>query len=128
MEPIKASRKPIKTILPLRTKASNIGSYAKNNQKKANIFSQNLVKVFNPTNNAPDLEIKYNINNNIHGYPAITPLSPKEIKEETHFLNNKNAPRIKIISSKMLNELPREGLGILIYIFNAILRLEYWPN
>jgi len=28
----------------------------------------------------------------------------------------------------MLQELPKEGLVNLMYIFNAILRLEYWPK
>jgi potassium voltage-gated channel Eag-related subfamily H protein 8 len=28
----------------------------------------------------------------------------------------------------MLKELPKEGLINLMYIFNAILRLEYWPK
>ena len=28
----------------------------------------------------------------------------------------------------MLKELPREGLGNLMYIFNAILQLGYWPK
>jgi len=28
----------------------------------------------------------------------------------------------------MLRELPKEGLSNLMYIFNAILRLEYWPK
>jgi hypothetical protein len=28
----------------------------------------------------------------------------------------------------MLKELPKEGLVNLMYIFNAILRLEYWPE
>jgi hypothetical protein len=28
----------------------------------------------------------------------------------------------------MLKELPKEGLLCLMYLFNAILRLEYWPK
>jgi len=32
-----------------------------------------------------------------------------------------------IITAQMLQEMPPEGLQTLLYIFNAITRLEYWP-
>jgi hypothetical protein len=32
------------------------------------------------------------------------------------------------ITAQMLKELPHEGLLNLLYIFNAILRLNYWPT
>jgi hypothetical protein len=42
--------------------------------------------------------------------------------------NPKKAPGLEIIIVRMLKELPKEGLVNLMYIFNAILRLEYWPK
>jgi hypothetical protein len=35
---------------------------------------------------------------------------------------------LDLITDRMLKELPKEGLVNLMYIFNAILRLEYWPK
>jgi len=41
-------------------------------------------------------------------------------------LNQKMAPGLDLITARMLKELPKEGLVNLMYIFNAILQLEYW--
>ena len=43
-------------------------------------------------------------------------------------LNQKKAPGLNFISARMLKELPKEGPVNLMHIFNAILRLEYWPK
>jgi potassium voltage-gated channel Eag-related subfamily H protein 8 len=43
-------------------------------------------------------------------------------------LNQKKTPGLDLITATMLKELPKEGLVNIIYIFNAILRLEYWPK
>jgi hypothetical protein len=42
--------------------------------------------------------------------------------------NQKKAPGLNLITARMLKELPNEGLVNLMYILNAILRLEYWPK
>jgi hypothetical protein len=52
----------------------------------------------------------------------------REIKDEIKILNQKKAPGLDLITARMLKELPKEGLANLLYIFNAILRLEYWPK
>ena len=41
---------------------------------------------------------------------------------------NQRKARLDIITAKMLKELPKEGLLNLMYIFNAVLRLQYWPK
>jgi hypothetical protein len=43
-------------------------------------------------------------------------------------LNQEKAPGLDLITARMLKELPKEGLVTLLYIFNAILLLEYWPK
>jgi len=43
-------------------------------------------------------------------------------------LNQKKAPGLDLITARTLKELSKEGLVNLMYIFNAILRLEYWPK
>jgi len=43
-------------------------------------------------------------------------------------LHPRRAPGIDLINAQMLKELPHEGFQLLMYIFNAILRLDYWPT
>jgi hypothetical protein len=59
--------------------------------------------------------------------PAIK-LTPKEIKKEITYLNNKKAPSLDPISAKIMQELPKNGTVMLTYIFNAVLRLHSWPK
>jgi hypothetical protein len=40
----------------------------------------------------------------------------------------KKAPGLDHFTAKMLKEIPKEGLVNLMYIFSAILQLEYWPK
>jgi hypothetical protein len=55
-------------------------------------------------------------------------LSPKEIKEEIGFLNIKKAPGIDKITIRMMKELPKKRLVVVTNIFNAMLRISYWPK
>ncbi|GBP09877.1 Probable RNA-directed DNA polymerase from transposon X-element, partial [Eumeta japonica] len=52
----------------------------------------------------------------------------REVQNVIANLNPKKAPGIDGISNKMLIELPRVAVRILLFIFNAMLRLEYFPN
>jgi hypothetical protein len=51
-----------------------------------------------------------------------------EIKNEIKSLNPHRATGIHLITAQMLKELPHEGYLNLLYIINAIRRLEYWPT
>jgi len=42
--------------------------------------------------------------------------------------NSQRASSIDLITARMLKELPQEGFLNLMYIINAILRLNYWPT
>jgi hypothetical protein len=55
-------------------------------------------------------------------------LIPKEVKEEIVFLNLKKAPGIDKITPKIIKELPKKGLFMLTYIYNAIIIITYWPK
>jgi len=43
-------------------------------------------------------------------------------------LNSRRASGIELITAHMLKELPYEGFLNLMYILNAILRMDYWPT
>lgn len=51
--------------------------------------------------------------------------SPKETKKEVNKLNNKKALGFNKITPCILNEMPQKGLT---YLFNAVIRLSYWPK
>uniref|UniRef100_A0A1Y1JXT3 Reverse transcriptase domain-containing protein n=2 Tax=Photinus pyralis TaxID=7054 RepID=A0A1Y1JXT3_PHOPY len=61
-------------------------------------------------------------------HTPIKPLTPKEIAKEIKLLNPKKSPGSDLVTAKMLKELPRKGIVMLTYIFNAIIRLGYWPK
>ena len=50
-----------------------------------------------------------------------------ELKQVIKHLNPLKAPGSDLITAHMIREMPPEGLKNLLYIFNAITRLEYWP-
>ena len=58
----------------------------------------------------------------------LKPFTLKELKNEVKMLHPRRATGIGLITAQMLKELPHEGFLHLMYILNAILRLDYWPT
>ena len=81
--------------------------------------------MFSPHNNQ---EVEQDLATPIHQHERLKPFTLNEIKKEIAKLNHKKAPGIDHITATMLKELPQEGLLNLMYILNAIIRLEYWPK
>jgi hypothetical protein len=102
--------------------------WARSDKEKAELFAGHLLKVLTPNENHHDQEIEDDNTTLPQNILAIKLLSPKEIKEEISFLNIKEAPGINIITAKMIKELPKKGLVMLTFIFNAMLRISYWPK
>jgi hypothetical protein len=44
-----------------------------------------------------------------------------------HGISSKKAPGYELVTGKILKNLPDKGFKLLTYIYNAILRLEYFP-
>jgi len=67
---------------------------------------------------------------NTHAQPPknLKAFTLQEIKNEIRMLNSHRAPGIDLNTAQMLKELPHEGFLNLMYILNAILRLDYWPT
>lgn len=125
-KPIKNSKKPKFPSPPIRKNPNE--PWAKNDSQKAKLFAEHLVTVFQPMDNEIDREIEQDILNPpaIEGHIKL--LTPKEISEEVKLLNLKKSPGIDQITAKMIKELPRKGIILLTYIYNAILRTGYWPK
>ena len=58
----------------------------------------------------------------------IKPFTSLEVTELIHRLNPRKAPGHDQISNKTIKELPVKGIALISSIFNAILRLEYYPK
>jgi len=84
--------------------------------------------VFTPQNNDQNQEVELELETPIHQQDRLKPFTLKEIKKEIKKCNHKKAPGIDLITVTMLKELHQKGLQNLQYIFNAIIRLEYWPK
>jgi hypothetical protein len=75
-----------------------------------------------------DQEVEQDLATPIPSQERLKVFTLKEINDEIKILDQKKAPGLDLITARMLKELPKEGLVNLMYIFNAILRLEYWPK
>jgi hypothetical protein len=84
--------------------------------------------VFTPHSGDPDPEINRLLASipNTNHKPNI--LTFHEVQDGITTLNNKKSPGPDLVTPKMLKELPRKGLISLLYIFNGILRTQYWPK
>lgn len=127
-KPIKNAKKPKTTSSPIRKYCTPPGPWAKSDKQKADLFAEHLSQVFTPHDDDKDQEIEEQLNAATYVQQRIKSISLSEIKEEIKMLNPKKSPGLDLITAKMLKELPDEGLRLLMYLFNAIIRLEYWPK
>lgn len=114
---------------PIRTQD---GSWARTDEEKSCTFAKHLSEVFKPyPREIPPEEEEF-----IHQAldvpfqmdPPIRPVKISEIKSIIKGLKPKKAPGYDLITGKILKELPQEGLKFITTIFNAILRLHYFPS
>lgn len=115
-------KRPVIRKPPLRMEN---GGWARNDKEKGDLFVEHLRKVFTPN-------ITYS---SIVDLPPVIPqhravslrFEIREVEKAIVDLNPKKASGIDGISNKMLLELPRIALRIILFIFNAIIRLEHFP-
>jgi len=104
------------------------GTMNKKGQGKSKLFAQHISEFFSPHNNDQDQEVQQDLATHIQLQESLKAFTLNEIKDEIKMLNKKNTPVLNLITARMLTELPKEGLVNLMYIFNAVLRLEYWSK
>lgn len=126
----KATRKmkrPCQSIPPIR---KNDGTWARNNSSKAKVFAEHLYTVFQPnasTNNDEEKAITDYLDSPLQMSLPIKYFTPGEVREEIKFLNDKKSPGYDLITAKVLKELPKKTTVIVTEIFNAVLRIQYFP-
>lgn len=121
-------KRPVQHVPPIQ---KNDGTWAKTNSEKAGVFSDYFSDVFQPIIPTPPNDeseiIEFLDSANQLSLP-IVPCTPSEIVNVLRKeINPKKSPGYDFITGKVLKELPRKGIILLALIFNAILRLEYFP-
>lgn len=109
------------------------GSWARTNKEKATIFANHLQTVFQPF----PREITEEEEQEIHECLATPdqmelPIKKFKVKEVQDMINNdlnaKKAPGWDLITGRILKELPARVIRIITMLFNAALKLEYFPS
>jgi len=100
------------------------GLYARSDTEKAEAFATHLEKVFQPNNLNSDINPQIN---GVEG-PALKFIEPKEIRAVVKKMKIKKAPGLDLITTQLMLECPRRAVVYLANIYNACLRLSYFPK
>lgn len=117
---VKHMQCPIAYESPIRLEN---GTWAKDSCEKVNAFANHLEKVFTPNDTMSNIS-PYIIDDVV---PSPMKFRFSILKSSVQKLDQKKSPGIDRISSSMIINLPTSALKILMYIYNAILRVGYFP-
>jgi hypothetical protein len=123
-------KRPTIHIPPLRKED---GSWARTNLDKANAFADYLATVFAPY--PPSIPVTTDTDEDITAFltspcqpgPPIRPFAPAEVRNMINKSPPYKASGFDLITAEVLQKAPRKALVFLTYIYNAILRLKYFP-
>ncbi|CAG4980711.1 unnamed protein product [Colias eurytheme] len=121
---IKTNKRPQEHLHPI--KSSN--SWARTDAEKAEAFANHLENVFKPNDGSDEPDVIDILSQDLQLCLPLKPASPKEIAREIRRLNSNKAPGFDLITPKHLKNLPRKCITFLASLFNAILRLSYFPK
>jgi hypothetical protein len=129
----KATRKikqPQHQIPPVRI---NRNTWTRTNKQKATTFAEHLASVFQPFPSQLSAMEEDTIKNELNAPHQMTlPMKKIRINEVKnvikHKIHPKKAPGYDLITGKVLQELSQKGLRAITQIYNAILRIEYFPS
>ena len=117
--------RPPQIIPPIRCPQ---GGWARSPIEKANLFANYKSNILNPQSSITAPEITEYLHSPFQMSLPIKPFTSLKVTELIHRLNPRKAPRHDQISNKAIKELPVKGIALISSIFNAILRLEYYPK
>lgn len=107
------------------------GEWARSGQSKAEVFARHLNQVFKPNNASPtadESDIDLVLNQDFQLDLPLKPVTPSEVRRNIKSMDNNKAPGFDLIDKKILEELPRKAITYLTMLFNAILRVGYFPD
>ncbi|OWR41838.1 RNA-directed DNA polymerase from mobile element jockey like protein [Danaus plexippus plexippus] len=105
-------------------------SWARTNTQKATAYAELLKNVFTPlpsTDSAKDYNIAYFFKSPNQLCFCLKTASPREIHSEIKSLSPNKSPGYDLLDPNLLNNLPQNGIMLLVVLFNAFLRLYYYP-
>ena len=130
-KPTKKIKKPIIPVPAIR-KADN--TWARSNEEQTEEFSSHLCNTFTPhiINNSnlkshteEDAQTTITTTDKEYTIPKTTAQEIRNIIDKT---KNNKAPGIELINGKILKNLPPKAIKLMTIIFNAILRIQYFPK
>jgi len=99
--------------------------------EKSNTFAEYIYEVFKPNNINPPINHLNKINQSLNSaLPTSTPpkhFTPNEIKYTISKLKNGKAPGHDLITNNIFKQLTNKAILNITHIFNAMLRLSYFP-
>lgn len=125
----KKIKQPQANIPPIRKENR---SWARTDDEKAQVFAEHLSKVFTPHPSEDTTDSLNQLRQFLEAphqmSPPISAFSPKEVLHIIHKkLAIRKAPGFDLITCEVLRELPIRAIALITVIFNAILRLGYYP-
>lgn len=105
--------------------------WARTSQDKADLFADHLTSVFKPNetlDNSTDEDIDLFLQQDLQMDLPPRPVSPVEVIKTIKRLDDRKAPGYDLITKEVLLELPRKAITFITTIFNATLRIGYFPS
>lgn len=131
----KKTKQPQKSIPPIR---KDDGNWARTDKEKASLFANHLTNTFMPfLPETPEEEDEENEEAEILQFldessQMASPIEHFKIKEVKYTIqkeiNPKKAPGFDLINGRILKELSEKGMRYITILFNAILRIGYFPD
>ena len=114
--------------LPQIRKNSTLpGPWTKSDSEKVMLFVNHLAEVLTPHDKTLDPEVERELTIHTQHSENLQAFTLSELKQVIKHLSPLKAPGSDLITAHMIQEMSPEGLKYLLYIFNAITSLEYWP-
>lgn len=127
-------------VRALRNKSSSVPTLRKNDklaqtdEEKANLLADHLEHQFSPNTDPQEPEFSWHVENamnihrkrNLNGTPKL--ISATEVRHHIRKLKNQKAPGNDGIPNILLKQLPPAAISVIVNIFNAALKLGYFPT
>ncbi|KAL4141492.1 hypothetical protein QTP88_004122 [Uroleucon formosanum] len=126
-----ATKKLLKYKPPMVPIKNPHGGFATTDAEKAQLFKDHLTEIFTPH---PDIHIplhtdtvKRFLDVPLPLSPAVKHFSPSEVKFTIQKYSLKKSPGFDLVTAEVARCLPKRAIVLLTIIFNACLRLSYFP-
>uniref|UniRef100_A0A2A4IUM2 Reverse transcriptase domain-containing protein n=1 Tax=Heliothis virescens TaxID=7102 RepID=A0A2A4IUM2_HELVI len=121
-------KKPTAPVPPIKMPT---GKWARSDSEKASVYAEHLRTVFEPfpsQNAEHDQEVTKYLHSPLQMCLPLKSTCPREIISEIKNLKDKKAPGYDEIDATLLKQLPKKGIMLVVILFNACLRLQYYPS